>query len=84
MNYSSFHNTRAEHCTLRNAPLGLAAAVLLPIILFAGCKKEEAPATEITVQAEHPEQGPMSDHITADAILAPLAQAAIQPASRGT
>ena len=79
MNYSSFHNTRAEHRTLRIAPLGLAAAVLLPIILFAGCKKEEAPATEITVQAEHPEQGPMSDHITADAILAPLAQAAIQP-----
>jgi len=55
------------------------AAALFSIILAAGCKKEEAPAPEITVQAEHPEQGPISDHITADAILAPLAQAAIVP-----
>jgi HlyD family secretion protein len=55
------------------------AAALFSIILAAGCKKEEAPAPEITVQAEHPEQGPISDHITADAILAPLAQAAIIP-----
>jgi multidrug efflux pump subunit AcrA (membrane-fusion protein) len=54
-------------------------AALLPILVFAGCKKEEAPAPEVTVQAEHPEQGAISDHITADAILAPLAQAAIVP-----
>ncbi len=53
--------------------------IVIPILLAAGCKKEETPATEITVQAEHPEQGPISDHITADAILAPLAQAAIVP-----
>jgi multidrug efflux pump subunit AcrA (membrane-fusion protein) len=31
------------------------------------------------VQAEHPEQGPIAEHIIADAILAPLAQAAIAP-----
>jgi len=55
------------------------AAVLFSIFLAAGCKKEDAPAPEITVQAEHPEQGTISDHITADAILAPLAQAAIVP-----
>ena len=55
------------------------AAVLLTLFLTAGCKKDETPATEITVQAEHPEQGAISDHITADAILAPLAQAAIVP-----
>ncbi|MGC2612385.1 MAG: efflux RND transporter periplasmic adaptor subunit [Terracidiphilus sp.] len=54
-------------------------AALLPMLVFAGCKKEETPAPEITVQAEHPEQGAISDHITADAILAPLAQAAIVP-----
>jgi HlyD family secretion protein len=54
-------------------------AALLPMLVFAGCKKEEAPAPEITVQAEHPEQGAISDHITADAILAPMAQAAIVP-----
>jgi HlyD family secretion protein len=57
----------------------LAAAALFSILLAAGCKKEETPAPEITVQAEHPEQGAISDHITADAILAPLAQAAIVP-----
>ncbi len=34
---------------------------------------------QVTVQAEHPELGPISDHIIADAILAPLAQAAIEP-----
>jgi len=31
------------------------------------------------VQAEHPEQGPISEQISADAILAPVAQAAIAP-----
>ena len=57
----------------------LSVAVLVPILLTAGCKKEEPPSPEITVQAEHPEQASISDHITADAILAPLAQAAIVP-----
>jgi multidrug resistance efflux pump len=33
----------------------------------------------VTVQAEHPEQGTITEHITADAILAPLAQAAVAP-----
>jgi multidrug efflux pump subunit AcrA (membrane-fusion protein) len=55
------------------------AAALLSIFLAAGCKKAETPAPEITVQAQHPEQGAISEHITADAILAPLAQAAIVP-----
>lgn len=49
------------------------------LTMLAGCKKEVAPETEVTVQAEHPEQGAMTEHITADAVLAPLAQAAIAP-----
>ena len=57
----------------------LSLVFLIPALLATGCKKEETPAPEITVQAEHPEQGSISDHITADAILAPLAQAAIVP-----
>jgi HlyD family secretion protein len=57
----------------------LSLVLLIPALLATGCKKEETPAPEITVQAEHPEQGSISDHITADAILAPLAQAAIVP-----
>jgi HlyD family secretion protein len=70
--------TRRSQCGGLNARV-LSAAVLFSIFLAAGCKKEETPAPEITVQAEHPEQGAISDHITADAILAPLAQAAIVP-----
>jgi multidrug efflux pump subunit AcrA (membrane-fusion protein) len=54
----------------------LCAALLLPL----GCKKEEeTPTPEVYVQAEHPEQGSTSDQIAADAMLAPLAQAAISP-----
>jgi HlyD family secretion protein len=45
-----------------------------------GCKKDAAaPATLVTVQAGHPEHGEMHEHIVADAVLAPLAQAAILP-----
>jgi len=57
----------------------LLGSALVATLVVVGCKKEEAPAPEVTVQAEHPEQGAISEHITADAILAPLAQAAIQP-----
>src|SRR5580704_10964281 len=54
----------------------LCATLLLPL----GCKKaEETPTPEVYVQAAHPEQGSISDQIAADAILTPLAQAAISP-----
>lgn len=56
--------------------LMLCALLLLPL----GCKKaEDTPTPEVYVQAAHPEQGSISDQIAADAILAPLAQAAIAP-----
>ncbi len=55
------------------------AALLLPFALLAGCKKDAVPETVVTVQAEHPEQGPIAEHIVADAVLAPLKQAAITP-----
>jgi multidrug efflux pump subunit AcrA (membrane-fusion protein) len=45
-----------------------------------GCKKPKAtPTPEVTVQATPPRQGSISEQITADATLAPLAQAAISP-----
>jgi len=51
-------------------------AMLLPL----GCSKPEAaPAPEVYVQAVHPTRGTISEQITADATLAPLAQAAISP-----
>jgi len=73
--------TLLAHKTLsyQNTSWMLTAVAALPFTLLAGCKKDEAPAPEITVQAEHPEQGSISEHIVADAILAPLAQAAIAP-----
>ena len=63
---------------VRVARIAMCAAMLLAASI-AGCKKEAPPETVVTVQAEHPEQGPMTEHITADAVLAPLAQAAIVP-----
>ena len=53
------------------------AALALPLVPMPGCRKAAAPETVVTVQAEHPELGPISEHINADAILAPVAQAAI-------
>ncbi len=54
---------------------------LAALLLIGGCKTKEAaaPETLVTVQAGHPEQGPMAEHIPADAVLTPLAQAAISP-----
>jgi HlyD family secretion protein len=70
--YASPRTTMPTRCLL-------AIAFGFPTLLLPGCKKEETPAVEVTVQAEHPEQGAMSEHVTVDAILAPLAQAAIEP-----
>lgn len=61
------------------------AAIALAVLpgVLAGCKKassDDADTAEpVSVQAEHPSVGPISEQITADAILAPLAQAAIAP-----
>src|SRR5579883_1580387 len=53
---------------------------LIMALILTGCgKKEAAPEVQVEVQAQHPEVGPISAHITADAVLAPLAQAAIAP-----
>jgi HlyD family secretion protein len=60
-------------------PAALTAAAALTLLFAGGCKKDVTPEVEVTVQAEKPEQGPIAEHITADAILAPLAQAAIAP-----
>jgi multidrug efflux pump subunit AcrA (membrane-fusion protein) len=62
-----------------NMSLLVAGALVLPFIFLPGCKKEAAPEPEVTVQVQRPEQGPIAEHITADAILTPLAQAAVAP-----
>src|ERR1700751_5026120 len=67
--------------TWGNARSMRSAAILIaiPFAFLAGCKREEAPEREDTVQTEHPEQGAISEHIVSYAMLSPLAQAAIVP-----
>jgi HlyD family secretion protein len=60
-------------------------AILPLLALFAlmlqGCgkSKDADTAALVTVQAEHPEVGEISEHIIADATLSPIAEAAISP-----
>ncbi len=68
-----------KHLTGVSMPAGAAIAIALALAFLSGCKKEQAPAVQVTVQAEHPEQGPIAEQISADAILAPVTQAAIVP-----
>jgi HlyD family secretion protein len=58
------------------APFILCAVSLL---VTACSKSADTAPTEVYVQAAHPEKGKVSEQITADATLAPLAQAAISP-----
>ena len=59
---------------------GLIAAVMLGCLMLSGCKQaEKAPDVVVTVQAARPEVAAISEQITGDAILAPLAQAALSP-----
>lgn len=56
------------------------AIMLLCALLLQACKKTTEDTTAVvTVQAEHPEVGEISEHIMADATLSPVAQAAISP-----
>lgn len=77
---SNVNLTRAIAMTQRIALPALAAAVLLAALC--GCRgsgDENAPSALVTVQAEKPTNGPISEHVVADAVLSPLAQAAISP-----
>lgn len=59
-------------------PLSLGISALL--LCLAGCQhKETTPAAEVEVEATTVQQGPITQHISADAVLAPMAQAAISP-----
>lgn len=70
------YRTRMQNAARRVA---FTAAIALAFGYLPGCKKVTSPEVEVTVQAAHPESGSIAEHVTADAILAPLAQAAIAP-----
>jgi multidrug efflux pump subunit AcrA (membrane-fusion protein) len=59
----------------------LMLGALVCLVALQACRKtsDDAPQPLVTVQAEHPEVGEISEHVVADATLAPLAQAAISP-----
>ena len=68
------------HRKTRRFALWIVPAIALGLVSIAGCSKAEStPAPLVTVQAEHPEAGTIVEHIPADAVLAPVAQAAIVP-----
>jgi HlyD family secretion protein len=62
-------------------PVVQLAIMLLGAALVQACSKanDADTAALVTVQAEHPEVGEISEHIMADATLSPVAQAAISP-----
>ncbi len=64
---------------MRNA---YALRTLLFALAVTGCGKpaaEDTPTVLVSVQVAHPQRGPISEHIVADAVLSPLAQAALSP-----
>ncbi len=73
---SRIANRKASFFAAHSVLLGV---TLLPLFLVPGCKKNAAPATEVAVEVAHPLQGMIAEHIVADAVLTPLAQAAIAP-----
>jgi HlyD family secretion protein len=64
---------------IQTIPMLTACLFGTSLLLATGCKKDETPTSEVTVQATHPQMGSISEEIAADATLAPLAQAAISP-----
>lgn len=72
-----------HHILLRSTARSF-LALSLTLTLVAGCKKSASDESDtegaaVSVSAEHPTVGPIAEEIPADAILAPLAQAAIAP-----
>ncbi|AFL88513.1 RND family efflux transporter, MFP subunit [Terriglobus roseus DSM 18391] len=65
----------------RSSRKNFVALLSLALIATTACKSkdQEAEAPVVTVQAAHPTTGSISEEIAADAILAPLSQAAIAP-----
>ncbi|HEX4576120.1 MAG TPA: efflux RND transporter periplasmic adaptor subunit [Edaphobacter sp.] len=65
---------------IRNTTISIVTILLAASTLLTGCKaKEEVPTTEVTVEAVAVAKQALTEEVTADAVLAPLAQAAITP-----
>ncbi len=72
-------NARSRNSRSRSTHLSLVFSLALPLLL-AGCSKNEsAPPTAVPVQAAAAQVQSITEHTVADAVLAPIAQAAISP-----
>ena len=67
--------------SIRNTTASIATTLVIASMLLTGCKakEEETPTPEVSVEAVAVAKQPLTQEVTADAILAPLAQAAITP-----
>ena len=73
-------NTRIFQTNRRAFGVVALSVCLSMFLLLGGCKKpEEVVTPEVVVQAAQPHLGSVSESISADATLSPLAQAAISP-----
>jgi RND family efflux transporter MFP subunit len=65
----------------RGHPLLVTYLTAALVVTTSGCKNaaDESTAVAVAVKVQHPEIGPISEEIAADAILAPLSQAALAP-----
>ena len=68
-------------CKIRPSRGAVLTLAFLSVIGVDGCKKPvgDTPEPVVTVQAEQAEVGDLSEYVMADAVLSPLAQAAISP-----
>ena len=67
-------------CIFRNSTWSMVVVLLTASIPLTGCKaKEDVPTVEVTVEAIAVAKQPLTEEVTSDAVLAPLAQAAITP-----
>ena len=76
---TSAKNQQMWHCHWRYRQFAAVLFCFISLLITACGKPDQTAPTEVNVQAAHPERGDISEQITADATLAPLAQAAISP-----
>lgn len=77
--YMRAQSRSARSRTILSAGWPLACAAVISMLVVSGCKTAPPTRTVVSVQAEHPEPGPIAEHIEADAVLFPVAQVAIVP-----
>lgn len=80
MSQSNVKSRRAAALARGIALPALAGAISLAALCgCGGSGGDNAPAPLVTVQAQKPTVGPISEHVVTDAVLSPLAQASISP-----